>query len=125
MSPYQLVFGKACHLPIELEHRVLWALKKLNLNWSETANLRLDQINEMNEFHLKAYERVALLHLFPGKLKSKWSGSFKFTQVFQYGAIDLENEKGERFKANGQRIKAHLGAPEDVKIVEECKLDEV
>jgi len=60
MSPYQLVFGKACHLPGKLEHRALWALKKLNLNWSETANLRLDQINEMDEFRLRAYERVAL-----------------------------------------------------------------
>jgi len=39
--------------------------------------------------------------------------------------LSFENDKGERFKANGQRIKAYLGVPEDVKIVEECKLDEV
>ncbi|XP_049406274.1 uncharacterized protein LOC125869920 [Solanum stenotomum] len=32
MSPYQLVFVKACHFPVELEHRALWALKKLNLS---------------------------------------------------------------------------------------------
>ncbi|XP_049410633.1 uncharacterized protein LOC125873828 [Solanum stenotomum] len=149
------MFGKAYHLPIELEHRVLWALKKLNLSWSEIANLWLDQINEMDKFHLRAYERSALykermklyhdkriekrtftpgdlvllfnsrLRLFPGKLRSKCSGPFKVTQVFQSGAIELENDKGERFKANGQRIKAYLGGPEDVKIMEECKLDEV
>jgi len=41
------------------------------------------------------------LRQFPGKLRPKWSGPFNVTQVFQSGAIELENEKGERFKANG------------------------
>ncbi|XP_070002156.1 uncharacterized protein [Nicotiana sylvestris] len=41
LSPYWPVFGKACHLPMELEHKVVWALKKLNLEWDVTANLRV------------------------------------------------------------------------------------
>ncbi|XP_047268120.1 uncharacterized protein LOC124898528 [Capsicum annuum] len=60
MPPYQLVYGKACHLLIDLEHKVLWELKLLNLNWNEAAYMRLGQLNEMEEFHLGAYDPTDL-----------------------------------------------------------------
>ncbi|XP_047257508.1 uncharacterized protein LOC107852656 [Capsicum annuum] len=100
-----LVYEKAYHLPIELEHKALWALKRLNLNWKEAAKMRLGQLNEMDEFRLRAYERTDLykekmkrLKLFPEKLKSKWSGPFKVNQVYSSGVVELKNEDGSTFK---------------------------
>ena len=49
------------------------------------------------------------LHLFPGKLRSRWSGPFLIKHVYPYGAVDIENPKnGNVFKVNGQRLKLFL-----------------
>lgn len=48
------------------------------------------------------------LQLFPGKLKSKWTGPFLIIQVFPHGAAELDNKEGARFNVNGQRIKISL-----------------
>ena len=50
MSSFQLVYGKACHLPAELEHKAYWALKKLNLDMLVAGERRMLQINELDEF---------------------------------------------------------------------------
>ena len=49
------------------------------------------------------------LRLFPGKLKSRWSGPFTVTVVTPYGVVTLKTESGNEFKVNGQRLKHYIG----------------
>nr|GEZ24770.1 reverse transcriptase domain-containing protein [Tanacetum cinerariifolium] len=55
-TPYKLVYGKACHLPIKLEHKAYWALKQTNFDLSVTGDHRKIQLNELNELRDHAYE---------------------------------------------------------------------
>ena len=101
MSPSRLVYGKACHLPVEIKYKALWEIRKLNLKMNRAGLKRMLDIDKLEELRNDAYfnskikkdrqkkwhdqlitrktfnqgDRVLLydskLHLFPGKLKSR------------------------------------------------------
>ncbi|GJV49856.1 reverse transcriptase domain-containing protein [Tanacetum coccineum] len=138
-TPYKLVYGKACHLPIKLEHKAYWALKHANFDLETAGDHRKVQLNELNELRDHAYENSLIykektkrihdskiknrvfnvgdqvllfnsrLKMFSGKLKSHWSGPFTITQVFPYGTVELSQNSGPNFKVNGHRIKHYFG----------------
>jgi hypothetical protein len=57
------------------------------------------------------------LRLFPGKLKSRWSGPFVVRKVYPFGAVDISGKGGETFKVNGQRLKIYVaGRPHGERI---------
>ena len=49
LSPFQLVYGKSCHLPIEMEHKAYWALKFLKFDEKASREHRKIQLLELEE----------------------------------------------------------------------------
>nr|GEZ62115.1 reverse transcriptase domain-containing protein [Tanacetum cinerariifolium] len=148
-TPYKLVYRKACHLPIEFEHKAYWALKHANFDLKTAGDHRKVQLNKLNELCDQAYEnaliykektkrlhdskikdrvfnigdRVLLfnsrLKIFSRKLKSHWSGLFNISHVYPYGTVEFSQPDGPNFKVNGHRLNHYFR--EDVPKVKDNK----
>nr|GFA92123.1 hypothetical protein [Tanacetum cinerariifolium] len=138
-TPYRLVYGKACHLPLELKHKAYWELKHVNFDLKTMGDHQKLQLNELNELRDQAYEnspiykgRTKKLHddkiknlifnvgdqvllfnsrlkIFLGKLKSRWSGPFTISEIYLYGTAKLIHPDGCNFKVNCHRLKHYHG----------------
>nr|GEW16614.1 hypothetical protein [Tanacetum cinerariifolium] len=134
-TPYKLVYGKACHLLIEVKHKAYWALKHANFYLETVGDHRKVQLNELRDqayknsliykektkrLHVsKIKDRVfnigdkvllfnSRLKIFSGKLKSRWSGPLTISHVFPYGTVELSQPDEPNFKVNGHRLKHYF-----------------
>nr|GEV28998.1 reverse transcriptase domain-containing protein [Tanacetum cinerariifolium] len=112
-TPYKLVYKKARHLPIELEHKAYWALKHINFDLSTAEKTKRIHDSKIKDRVFNVGDRVLLfnyrLKIFSSKIKTRWTGPFIVTQVFPYGTVVLSQTDGPNFKVNGHRLKHYFG----------------
>ncbi|XP_070014678.1 uncharacterized protein [Nicotiana sylvestris] len=123
-------------------------MKQLNLDTEAAGTIRVVELHELDEFRYLAFESTRLykermmrlhdknivgrnlnpgdmvllynsrLSLFPGKLKSRWSGPFRVVKVFPLGAVEIASEKDSHtFRVNGQRLKPYVGMDEPKEVL--------
>ena len=124
MSSYKMVYGKSCHLPLELEHKAYWEIKELIYDFKLVDDKRLFDISSLDEWRTQAYENAKFfkekvkrwhdkriqkrefnvgdhvllydshLRFFAGKLLSKWEGPYIIEEVYHSVAIKINNAEG-------------------------------
>ncbi|XP_049372496.1 uncharacterized protein LOC125837407 [Solanum verrucosum] len=101
-SPYHIVFGKTCHLPAELEHQAYWTIKRLNLDPELIDKKRVNQLHELEDFRLHAYDNAKLY-----KEKTKrWHDKHIFARTFTPGENVTKAPKAKNVAGSKQSRKS-------------------
>ncbi|GJX00313.1 reverse transcriptase domain-containing protein [Tanacetum coccineum] len=129
-SIFRIIYGKACHLPFELEHKAMWALKAYNIDLTKDRANRVLQISELDELRLDAYESSTLIK--KGRRNGtinglRYQSSMKkgISRDMKGGAIEPCDKERNEFIVNKQHVKpyqkdiSNLDADDDVTLDDE------
>nr|GEY52121.1 hypothetical protein [Tanacetum cinerariifolium] len=115
-TPYKLVYGKACHLPIELEHKDYWALKQANFDLSVVGDHQKIQLNELNEIRDHVYENSLIYKektkkIHDSKIKNRIFNVEKTKRIHDSKIKTRVFNVGDRVLLFNSRLKIFSGKP--------------